>query len=153
MAALTVRDMHFHNVYYKQALLRWQLFKLSSILALLLAAFMILWPSDSSDSNLIVSVIAFGLLGATVSGLRSTMKFGTEGKIPELSFSMSVLMARVGVGGASALALFLFFKAGLFLSTVETSVNGTGNWVIGALSCAAGFTVRLVLKTVADVAK
>lgn len=108
-------------------------------------------PQVKSAAVLMATVMLFGLMGASLSGILST--FGDPGrvKIPDLLFSFRVTLARLVVGVLSALAASVmlmsgFLKIGVGVGDMKT----TGVILFAAL--AAGFSERLVVRALSKAA-
>lgn len=136
---------HFDNVYYRMAAARRQLamLGLTTVAAIAALATLISLFSSSFGMSLegILAVLAFGVLGAAVSGMLSLARAGNK-RIPELLGNWSASLARLAFGAASALAVYMFLLSGLL--NVGTVATGA----VLAVSFAAGFSERLVVRSV-----
>lgn len=152
--AALIRDEHFNNRYHKIGLLQSQMKVLSIILfvalglALLLALYDLLplgTDPVTSDWEMVVPVMVFGLLGGAVSALLSLARTSTRSRIPEQIAHNLITLMRVSLGAAVALAAYVFLQAGILSFTL------TSGALILAISFAAGFSERLVIRAVESV--
>jgi hypothetical protein len=104
-----------------------------------------------SAAVLMATVMLFGLMGASLSGILSTFSDPGRVKIPDLLFSFRVTLARLVVGVLAALAASVmlmsgFLKIGVGVGDMKT----TGVILFAAL--AAGFSERLVVRALSKAA-
>lgn len=95
---------------------------------------------DVGDPHLTLAVMLFGVLGASLSGILSTLGDPGKLKIPELLFSFRVTLARLVVGLLSAVIASVLLTSG-FLQIGK--LNPTPKVILLA-ALVAGFSERLV---------
>lgn len=98
---------------------------------------------DSNGAKLIPSVILFGILGASFSGILSLSTGVSRARIPEQLATIAITLARQVAGILSALAAYFLLSSGLLNLKVEVSPQ-----LILAVCFAAGFSERLVVRAV-----
>ncbi len=98
------------------------------------------------DRALLVSVVLFGILGASMSGILSLARATVGTRIPDLLLSSWFTLSRPVVGAVAALAIHVFLLAGL-LALGKTTLG-----LVLAASFAAGFSERLVTRAAESVA-
>jgi hypothetical protein len=144
-------DVHFGNEALKQRASRSQAIVLEALMLLAIAAWMVLAfqrPLDPealarfNDRPLMLSVLAFGLLGAGFSALISLGTQSAAQTIPEQAFTYRITLARQVVGVVSALATALLLTSGFI--TIGKFEPTVALVLVGAF--AAGFSERLVLR-------
>jgi len=155
--AMEVRDEALENDYRKFAYLRSHLGRIASVIvAALIAIFVVmrldgsspLRLTDAGNTAAIAYVLLFGVLGGAVSAMRPVGGKGT--RLPELMETSTAGLARPLIGAASALAIVAFVQSS-FLGiqlTEETRSAGTL-----ALAFAAGFSERLVMRSLEEITK
>lgn len=118
--------------------------------------FLFRWPELQSELHeeprvgsapLMVSVILFGLMGASLSGILSTSSDPAKIRIPDLLFSFRVTLARLVVGVLSAVAASVMFMSE-FLKIGDLKLSSSG---ILLVALAAGFSERLVVSALSKV--
>jgi len=95
-----------------------------------------------SDTYFLVLIPLFGVLGATTSSLLSLTRGLSGTRLPDRIGSLGLTIARVTIGGASAIVIYTFLVAGLLNVVVVTP--GT----VFAFSFVSGFTERLLVRAV-----
>ena len=95
---------------------------------------------------MIVAVAIFGLLGGVISAILSVAKSSTQLRIPEQMSGFFIVLMRIFVGAAAAIAVYIFFQAGILTLKITTSAMG-----FLAISFAAGFSERLVTRAVKSI--
>lgn len=100
-----------------------------------------------NDREIFLSILSFGVLGATISGILSA-RGGIDAKIPDQKIIYTIMSAKIVVGAASALVISVFITSGLFNIP---SKDGITLGIILAVAFAAGFTERLVTRAVDSV--
>jgi ADP-ribose pyrophosphatase YjhB (NUDIX family) len=166
ITAAKIRDEHYHNVYYKNALVS----KVFGILMLLLFLWIILitiFFNQTDLGNLIITdnnmrsvslfsmilgVILFGLLGSTVSALFHFRDSSRVTRIPEIVSNNFITFVRVCVGAGSALLIFVFLESdfsGLFIQNID--LQPTNAYTYFTLAFIAGFTERLLLNAISSI--
>lgn len=97
-----------------------------------------------------VYVLLAGVLGASLFGMRSLRRQPTSGRAPQHLTGGLITSARVVVGAISALFVFFFLRAGLLTVGVGSEVEQAQLFI--ALAFVAGYSERLVPRTVETVA-
>jgi hypothetical protein len=142
-AATRIRDERHENVYRQQSMVKSQLKFFSLILVITLLGFAgLAWAfprelEDQRSESFAVFVFLAGIAGASVSALRSTPIGGR--KSPQMVLDWYASAARLLVGGAAALVLYLALRAG-----VIAIGDGSGSAML-LVGFAAGFSERLLL--------
>jgi hypothetical protein len=95
----------------------------------------------------LAAIALFGFLGASLSAITSLTQLSTGPRIPHLRFHTFVTMMRPVVGAAAALGLYVFLASKLLNLGGSLSVG-----LVLAASFAAGFSERLIIRTVESVA-
>ncbi len=151
--ASQVLHEHFANVYYRLRLLRRQLATLALGGVLAVAGVVCLWVSRpaplllgsdirSDHQAVLLSVVLFGVMGVSMSGILSLAREGAGSPIPEHLTNLWVTLARFVVGAIGAIAIYTFVFAGL-LPLGEASPG-----LILAASFAGGFSEKFVVQAV-----
>ena len=154
--ALEIRDEHSNNEYYKIGIRKVPLRNAlvlacaSVAVTVLLAGF---WPFPNNnlrpahyyDFRMLTAIILFGIMGASLGAIKSLASAG--GKIPEQVLSGIIVGMRPILGGAAALGLYAFLRAG-FLKLPEPNLGG-----VLAISFAAGFSEELLIWAVGSISK
>lgn len=99
--------------------------------------------SGGGGDALLIPVVLFGVLGASVSGLLSLDETSAEVQREGQPLSRWLSLARVVLGGAAAIALFAFLQSGLLQLGPLTA------GLVLAVSFVAEFTERLLMRAVA----
>jgi len=94
------------------------------------------------ETEFLIVVPLFGVLGATTSSLLSLSRGLSRTQPPERTGTLGLTIARITVGGASALVIYTFLIAGLVNVVIVTP--GT----VFAFSFISGFTERLLVRAV-----
>jgi hypothetical protein len=150
--AFQLKDEYHDNQDYRLTMLREKLTVLLIALLLAVLAVLVLTPPTLSEDQRVerasdlAAVALFGCLGASLSAITSITQLSI-GHIPHPRFLSSVTMMRPVVGAAAALGLYVFLASGL--------LNLGGRLTVGpvlAASFAAGFSERLIIRTVESVA-
>lgn len=147
-----------HEHYSNQALKLQFHRRLLGALAIIALLVVILWTVVlvwwrgfyGHDPKLIFSVILFGVLGASFSGILSLAKGVSKDRVPEQLANVWITLARQVAGIVSALAAYFLLNSGFINFGPEVSHNHT---LILAVSFAAGFSERLVVRTVDAISK
>lgn len=101
-------------------------------------------------SSLLTTVVLFGVLGASVSGLLSLSNVLGEAHIPERVGSYWLVIGRVVTGGATALIFAVFLVSGIpdqFLRLDIATPNQRAPLLL-AVAFISGFSERLLLRTI-----
>lgn len=150
--ALALQTLHEHytNEYEKLRSIRRQtrllcVIALAALGALLTTA---LWfPTvgiDDPEFQRSVTVTLYGVLGAAISGVLSLAN-ASEKRIPQLLLYLGATMARVSLGAAAAYVVFTFLRAEILPFDLK---RPNAEWLVLALSFAAGFSERLLVRAV-----
>jgi 8-oxo-dGTP pyrophosphatase MutT (NUDIX family) len=152
--ASTILYEHQHNQYNKISIIKRELIVLASVAAMMVFVWLkfapeLLTPEPGKsipiyDHNYLFSVALFGIMGASISGILTVARGGTEARIPEQLIDLLVLSVKLVVGAASALAIFAFMISNFF------NLGPTPAAIL-AVSFAAGFSERLVTLAVESV--
>jgi 8-oxo-dGTP diphosphatase len=147
---------HYDNLYHKLGAIRRQL-TLLALIALLALLTTILRAAyglplagaavSIEDPQFVVSVALFGLMGASLSGIFSLAAGSIGARIPERLLNSWISVARLVTGAVAALVVYNFLISGLLQIGGETTSG-----LILAVSFAAGFSERLVVRAVESVA-
>jgi 8-oxo-dGTP pyrophosphatase MutT (NUDIX family) len=145
--AMAVRDSQFETDYFKIMLRRRHLLRLF----LLLVAFIILTlvlsvsdvlPDPFNKFRLIVGVVLFGIVGATLSVARGLLRTDLSAKIPAQQIGAFVIWMRPAIGAAAALISFVLLNA---------KVISLFNWnpsdptIVFAVATLSGFSERFIV--------
>jgi hypothetical protein len=161
--AAYILDEYHNNEYHKLRAFKSQLKILAPValgaaaLWMGLSAFLIHAPIDapidvlkaSGDLWYFVSVLLFGVMGAAISGFLSLSSGPTKHRIPEQLASHLVLLARLVIGGVSALVVYVFLISGI----LQLGPGDLKPGLVLAASFVAGFSERLVVRAVEAVGK
>lgn len=151
---------HFDN----EAIKRRAAIKQMLLLVCVALAVLLLWwalvyflPAFRFDLNyvpqvgypaLTATVMLFGTMGGSLSGILSTFSDPRRVKIPDLFLSFRVTLARLVVGALSALAASVMLMSGfLKIGKMDTTTG-----VILSVALAAGFSERLVVSALSKAA-
>lgn len=149
-ASVILFESH-HNRYIKIWRIKSQLIKLALIAALAIILLLIAVPQleDRVELNnrFILSVVLFGIMGASVSGILTVARTGMETRIPDQLIDFWILLVKIVVGAASALAILVFIYSDVLKYTIDNQAQ------IMAISFAAGFSERLVTSAVESISK
>jgi hypothetical protein len=145
---------HFDNNALKRRAGQIQMVRLVSVALVMVGIFLALllcpdyrrglWLDPSVQSPaLMVAVVFFGVIGASLSGLLSTSGDSARVKIPDLLFSFRVTLAKLVVGVLSSLAASVMLMSDVL--KIKNLSLSTAAVLFVAL--AAGFSERLVVRT------
>jgi 8-oxo-dGTP pyrophosphatase MutT (NUDIX family) len=146
---------HYDNLYHKLAAIRrqLQLLGVSALLALLTTIVRVANglplagdAVNTEDPQFVVSVALFGLMGASLSGIFSLAGGSMRARIPERLLNWWISVSRLVTGAVAALVVYNFLISGLLQIGGETTSG-----LILAVSFAAGFSERLVVRAVESV--
>lgn len=104
-------------------------------------------PASLAEPGYLAFVVLFGVLGAAVSGILPLTSELRSQRLPEGAATFRLAVARVAMGGAAALAVFAFLQSGLL------DLGGLTPGLVLAVSFAAGFSERLVVRAVESVTR
>jgi 8-oxo-dGTP pyrophosphatase MutT (NUDIX family) len=143
-AALILHE-HYGNVQHRLRFHR----RLLGSLALIALTALAVWIGivlrgfrwDMEGEKLLPSVMLFGIMGASFSGILSLSKGVSQARIPEQLANIWITLARQVVGIISALVAYSFLGSGLLKIGEFDNPN-----LILAVSFAAGFSERLVVR-------
>jgi hypothetical protein len=149
-------DERHDNVYRRLKIIKRQFGLLSVVAFLSIVIWVLLAPplfgsqATTDQARLLVSVILFGIMGASTSGILSIANAAsTKVGIPQQLLESWITLARLLVGAIAALAVYAFLIAGLLdLGLGEIRIG-----LILSVAFAAGFTERLMIRVVEAVAK
>lgn len=145
--ALEILHEYFSNTYIKLSIARFQLKILVPVaLALIGSSIWILTnlsgQIEINNASLLFSVVLFGAMGGTVSGIISISRGTVRGKIPDQLLNSWLTIIRPLFGAMSALAISVFLLSGL-IQFGDLTHN-----LILAISFVAGFSERLLLRAI-----
>jgi len=145
--ALKILQEHHTNTYIKlsTALFQLKILGPTAVVLIVLSPWILTNLSglvEISNAFLLLSVILFGAMGGTVSGIITIARRSIMGKIPDQLLSSWLTISKPIFGAMSALAISVFLLSGLIQSGDLTYSS------ILALSFAAGFSERLLLSAV-----
>jgi hypothetical protein len=103
----------------------------------------------------LIAVMLFGNLGGTASAMLRASDPTSSARIPELTSANRVTFMRILLGGASAVVVYLVLQSqltGVFNQTVADAMKSLTTATIYVVVFVAGFTERLVLRTVEIIA-
>jgi 8-oxo-dGTP diphosphatase len=162
--AAVLRDEHYDNEAYKDALHRGGDLRVALVLMAVLAGLLRLahagwlqaeaWAKRVDGGvdlyKALVVVGLFGLLGATLSAIVRARQVRASTRIPEIATSVRVTTLRLLMGGGSAILLYFVSQSGLAneIFTFDT----TSPSAVLPIAFVAGFTERLVLRVVETIA-
>lgn len=150
--ASQILNIHYDNLYHKLGGIRQQLaiLVLVALLALLTIILRVAYglplAGDAvtiEDPQLVVTVALFGVMGASLSGIYSLASGSIGVRIPERLVNSWISIARLVAGAVAALVVYNFLISGLLQVGDKTSSG-----LILAVSFAAGFSERLVVRAV-----
>lgn len=156
--AALIRDESFNNQHFKDGLLGTHILTLvwilvGVILVLICLGLIGFIPAIKDTSvpgwRILPSVAIFGLLGGTISGMISIPATTKSSRIPELTHAIRVTLLRLFMGAGSAIVVYLFLNSQLTGIVSKEILNSPGDiqpYTIYAISVAAGFSERLVLR-------
>ncbi len=160
--AAQVRDESYDNQAHKDELVKEHIKFL--VIATLLEGmvFIILWLIIkqvnfyiSQNTLTLIYCLLFGMLGAIFSAALKVQATSQSSRIPELLNARDITILRIFFGGISALILFIFinsqFVSGLF--TIDASKGSSYTYSFYFIAFVAGFSERLVLKTIETITK
>lgn len=162
--AALIRDEHYDNQGYKDGLLRTQILFLALILAAVMGSLLGVvhrWglrpDQEAGQTTLPVftTLVLFGLLGGTVSAMLRTTDAAQPARIPETTAAIRVTFMRIMMGGASAVVIYVFLNSkltGIFNQDIANALSTLEPYTTYALAFVAGFSERLVLRAVEQVA-
>jgi hypothetical protein len=148
--AMKTRDDFYHTRNHTMALRKASLNVLTItlvviVLAIIVASFLIdLQKPESFSQELIVAVL-FGLLGAGFSMATSASSLQRRLKIPEQLSGLMITVIRITIGGAAALIVLFFYKAGN-LSNIFSERMVESGFFYPVISFLSGFSERWVLQ-------
>jgi hypothetical protein len=153
--ALAIRDDQFETNYFKIALRRGHLIPLAWLLMGCIAATLMLshyWvlPAPLNNFSLLVAVVLFGAMGASLSVARSLLKADVTARIPAQKLSAFVDWMRPVIGAAAALVACVLLKVTGFHIF---NVNLDDPIVILAAATISGFSERFIVGAIEDIAK
>jgi hypothetical protein len=152
--AAEILHNHFDNDALKRRAGQRQMIQLVAVALAAVAVFLalLLWPGFRSElasaptvqcPALMVTVVLFGVIGASLSGILSTSSDPATVKIPDLLFSFRVTLAKLVVGVLSSLAASVMLMSDIL--KIKNLSPSTAAVLFVAL--AAGFSERLVVRT------
>jgi len=152
LKAMELRDLELQNAHFKVSRLGELLAFLTAAVLLLLGLILILayWqqiPPPLGNWSRLTAVICFGALGGAISTMLSSVPEELGRRIPFHIIAVNLAFARPILGAAAAVAVDAFLQIG-FISIAHT-VSGAE---FMAVSFAAGFSDRLLLRAVANLA-
>ncbi len=174
--AATLRDEHYDNQAYKDALRRGHAVRLAIVLGAVVAALFV-WVKTGALSGAdwahvvdltgatvidrtgaplvdlykaLVSVVIFGLLGATVSAVLAAPGSRGTTRIPETASTVRVTVLRLFMGPAAAILLYFVCQSKLAKSIFR--FDAADAYTVLAIAFVAGFSERLVLRVVETIA-
>ncbi|WP_306055607.1 hypothetical protein [Natronococcus wangiae] len=101
--------------------------------------------SSAHGPSIYIAVVLFALLGASISGLFSLRGLSPNASYPSETLALEKLAyARMVLGIAAGLIVFMFLDSGLLTISVETITVGT----VLLLTFLAGFSERLLSKAI-----
>jgi hypothetical protein len=166
--AAVLRDEHYDNQAYKDALRRGHAVRLAIVLAGVLTALAVWvktgalngadWATAASTTGAplvdaykaLVSVAVFGLLGATVSAILAVPDSRGTTRIPETASMVRVTVLRLFMGPAAAVLLYFVAESKLARSILR--FDTVDIYTILVVAFVAGFSERLVLRVVETIA-
>lgn len=98
---------------------------------------------DMTAPQFLIPVVLFGMLGSAVSGILSLARAFKDRRLPHQIDDVWLAIARISMGAAAALAVFVFLQSDL-LQIGPSSDPG----VMLAMAFTAGFSERLLLRAV-----
>lgn len=158
--AMSLLNGHFNNVYHKIGLFRRQLTLVAFAFAIVIIAIIVMAslryiPAIGSggvvESDIVIGVIVFGLMGGTFSSFFSFIKTPMKSTIPDRIAAGSITTMRILVGATSALIIYVLARSSLFESIFSFRV--TDDATVLFLAFAAGFSERLVKRAVGHLAE
>jgi hypothetical protein len=154
--AAALRDEHYNNQAYKDALGRGIALMLALTLGIVLAGLIweaergafdklqTAWKGNSLGQESIVLIALVGILGANVSAITNQARERVPARIPEMVSTFRVTALRLFIGSAAAIFLLFVVKGGFFLNVTES-------YGMLAIAFAAGFSERLVTRVVRSI--
>lgn len=152
--ALDILTEHHNNRYIKIDIAHKQLVLLiCSSIVLIILGFLALHYSppqfEITNSFFLASVVIFGAIGGTISGLITNSRGSTKKKIPDQILSSWSTMSKPIFGAISALAVSVFVFAGL-VTMAGVASNSVSIYFVMAVSVLAGFSERFLLNVLRD---
>jgi len=152
--AAALRDEHYHNEAYKDALRRGNAAMLACSLVLVISGLLYMaWRGEfgklddgwnHNSFEFVIRLTLIGILGANVSAITDVTQAQASARIPEMVATLRIALLRLFVGAASAILLLFAAKAAGVIQ-----VGGAYGMVLVAF--AGGFSERLVLRVVRSI--
>lgn len=157
--AALVRDEHYNNQAYKDGMLRTHIITLMWILiAAAIGLVLILFiktgvfpPSLNTHIRewlMFANVALFGVLGGAFSAALKVPTPSQSARIPELVHTIRLTLLRVFIGAVSAVVIYIFAKAQFGIGDIKLDFSKMTPYAYYAVSFAAGFSERFVLRAV-----
>jgi hypothetical protein len=146
--AIALRDDSFNTTYFKILLRRRSLTQLFLLLLVVITVTIVLsasgaLPEPLADTSMLIAVVLFGALGASVSVAQGLLTLDLSSKIPAQQLGSFVVWMRPTIGAAAALLAFVLLHAN---TTLKIFVWDTTNTVlILVLAFVAGFSERFIV--------
>ena len=144
--ALALRDEYFQTTYFRIALRRRHLRRVSLGLVAILAFFLVLCWCGVVDEQildkpaLVTAVVIFGILGACVSVSQGLLWSDVSAKIPAQQLGAFTVWMRPAIGAAAALAALVLLRAGI--------IHAEKPAVVLAVAFTAGYSERFIVGAV-----
>lgn len=160
--ATLMRDESYDNQAYKDKLVKEHIGLLGKAALFLALSFAIIWflhkyllPGVSHNIITLTYCILFGLLGATFSAAIKAQSFAQASRIPELLNARNITIIRLFIGGISAFILCIFLKSQFITNLFTLNDNDVQSFRYSYyfIGFCAGFSERLVLKTIESITK
>src|SRR5207249_3683747 len=114
--AIALRDDSFNTTYFKILLRRRSLMQLFLLLLVAIAVTIVLsalgaLPEPLAETSILIAVVLFGALGASVSVAQGLLTLDLTAKIPAQQLGSFVVWMRPTIGAAAALLVFVLLHA------------------------------------------
>jgi 8-oxo-dGTP diphosphatase len=156
--ASLIRDEEYQNKYFEISLRRSNFYRLFivvfvSVALLPIFAGLEFFPDPLNNWKTLIAVVFFGVLGATFSVGRMLSVKSLNGDIPDQIIGTFVTWMRPAIGALSAIAVYIFVQGDILKPVISAEFQSIVKGNVGVLGLAfiAGFSERLVIKTIEKV--
>jgi hypothetical protein len=146
--ALKIRDDQFATDYFKLVLRRHHLETIIAVLVACVLAALLVLSFPLNNITLLLAVLLFGAIGASLSVARGLMKADLSAKIPAQKVASFVILVRPFVGAAAALVSFLLLQA---KAIRIFDLDFTDPAVILSIATVSGFSERFIIGAIGKI--
>lgn len=145
----------YQNKYFEISLRRANFYRLFVVVVSLalfpLFAWLDFFPYSLNNWEDLIAVVFFGILGFVFSVGRMLSVKSLDGDIPDQIIGTFVTWMRPAIGALSAIAIYMFIQSNILESVINAELYDAIKSDIGILAFIAGFSERLVIKTIEKV--